>query len=224
MEPASITITPIFKRAEAIQPISFPAASIKARKATALAASKRKRKLAVLIFAALIGIWAAGPFLVKESDPKLHTLIDKTQYNGRAYTGLAYELWGSWRPYKLMFFFNGRKFGIERHWYRNGNLWFEREYARGLPHGEWRQWFADGKIKSLVHYKEGQAEGEIWAWYENGQLAEYSVVHDGQDVTHKSWIPDGTLFANYVYQDGERVGIQGGDFCKVKKKQLLSSP
>ncbi|HYX34281.1 MAG TPA: hypothetical protein VE954_14355 [Oligoflexus sp.] len=168
----------------------------------------------------LVGCTAGLGFVAKShiiAESLLPTTLHVTRFKGEPFTGIGYELWQPWHLAKLMFYVGGRKVGTERHWYPNGALWIEREYAQGLPHGEWRQWFPDGTVRSLAHYKDGQAEGETWAWHENGTLAEYTRVANGQDITQKSWIPDGTVYQNYVFQDGERTGVQGDMFCKVKK-------
>ena len=104
------------------------------------------------------------------------------------------------------------------HEYDSGNLWIEREYSKGLPHGEWRQWFESGKVKSLGQFTNGESDGEFWSWYDNGQLAEYNVIKAGQDITQKTFIKDGAIYNNYVYHNGNRVGVVGGEFCKVNKQ------
>ena len=181
--------------------------------------NRRKLFLLTMSAAVVAGMVAfMPPLIVRESNPGLRTHIDLTTYKGRPFTGFAYEAWhGLWRLHKIMYFIGGHKTGIERHWYGNGSLWAEREYSEGLPHGEWRQWFESGKVKALAHYIKGQPDGEFWSWYENGQLAEYNVFKEGQDVTQKTFIKDGAVYNNYVYHDGQRVGVIGGDFCKVKK-------
>jgi len=181
-----------------------------------------RRKFILMAMPALIiaGMVAfLPPLFVHESDPDLRTHIDTTTYKGRPYTGFAYETWiGRRRLHKLMYFIGGHKTGTERHWYDSGNLWIEREYSKGLPHGEWRQWFESGKVKALGYYTNGQSDGEFWSWYDNGQLAEYNVIKAGQDVTQKTFIKDGAIYNNYVYHNGERVGVVGGEFCKVNKQ------
>lgn len=107
--------------------------------------------------------------------------------------------------------------GVERQWYVEGGLWSEDEYKNGLPDGEWRMWYPDGRVKHLAHYVRGERHGKSYGWHPNGQLSDFNLHVHGQEISHKAWISDGTPFYNYVYQDGIKVGIKGGDFCKLRR-------
>lgn len=155
--------------------------------------------------------------VVRESDPRLRTRLDKTTYDGKPFSGIAFETWGHHSLHKLMFFWNGHKENTERHWYEDGTIWIEREYSRGKPHGEWRQWYPSGKVKALTLYNHGETVGEMWAWHESGAVASYARVSGERESAHKAILFDGVVFNNYVIRDEERVGVVGGDFCKVKK-------
>lgn len=118
---------------------------------------------------------------------------------------------------QLAFYWDGKKAGIELHWYSNGQLWTERRYSNGLEDGVTRAWFPSGHVKYLKHFSRGLAHGEFWAWYDNGQVALYALYDHDREVTYKAWTWNGTPFYNYVWKNGEKVGLQGDDFCKPRK-------
>jgi antitoxin component YwqK of YwqJK toxin-antitoxin module len=80
-------------------------------------------------------------------------------------------------------------------------------------------WYQDGSAKSLKTYVNGQIDGESWAWHGNGQLSDFNLFKLGEEISHKSWVFDGTPFYNYVYQNGEKVGMKGGEYCKRSEVQ-----
>ena len=79
-------------------------------------------------------------------------------------------------------------------------------------------WYEDGSVKSLRTYIDGVIDGEMWTWHPNGNLADFNLYDHGKEITHKSWVFDGTPFYNYVYQDGKKVGMLGGEFCRPLAK------
>jgi antitoxin component YwqK of YwqJK toxin-antitoxin module len=155
-----------------------------------------------------------SPFLVDRSTASFVPVAYEYHYKGRPFTGVAYSLFPSYRPQQIIFVWQGKRVGTEFIWYDNGSLMASRPYKNGLPHGPWKQWYEDGKVKSLKNYVEGVVDGESWAWHANGQIAEFNLHDREQEITHKSWVADGVPFYNYVYQDGEKVGMKGGEFCK----------
>jgi antitoxin component YwqK of YwqJK toxin-antitoxin module len=162
-------------------------------------------------------IFLCAGFLIRASDPKVATAGLEARYGDSPLTGLVFDFYPNRRPSYLAFFWRGKRVGTERQWYPDGGLWSEEEYAGGLPNGEWRMWYPDGKVKRLAHYRDGERDGEMFGWHPNGQLSDYNFYERGREITHKAWISDGVPFYNYVYQDGRKVGMRGGDFCKLLK-------
>lgn len=153
-------------------------------------------------------------FVVNEADSNFRTSGFDYLYRDRLFTGVLYRPNKDYSLGMIAFFWNGRRTGTERFWYDNGAAFSVQPYKDGLPHGDWKQWYPNGKVKSFRHYEHGKIDGESWGWHENGQVSDFNVNVQGKEVTHKSWISDGTPFYNYVAFAGERIGMRGGEFCK----------
>lgn len=166
----------------------------------------------------LIGLIAFGMrhshFAVHAFDRDLAKVGYSYHYRNKLFSGFAYEWHTTGHLKYFALIWRGRKIWTERHWYDDGAPMEIRPHRNGLPHGAWRAWYQDGSVKSYRFYKNGVIDGEAWAWHPNGQLSDYDYYEDGTELAHKSWISDGTPFYNYVYQDGKRVGIVGGEYCK----------
>lgn len=66
------------------------------------------------------------------------------------------------------YYVHGELHGTQRHWYRNGQLHIEREWANGKSHGRDRGWYSNG----VPQYDSQRVNGEEVsgkAWDENGQ-------------------------------------------------------
>lgn len=170
----------------------------------------------VVVLAAVVAIsfYIAQDHVVKDSNPRLKPFGYQRHFEGKPFTGVSYSLHTNGKLRRIMMFWQGRKVATERIWYDNGQLMVERPYREGKAHGSWKQWYDNGAVKSFKNYRHGVIDGEVWAWHANGQLSDFNLYDNGREIAHKSWIADGKPFYNYVYQDGHKIGIKGGDYCK----------
>ena len=159
--------------------------------------------------------WFAYPcYVVSDADPDFSPIGYDYQYRGKLFSGVLYRRHGNHALAMLAFLWQGKKIGTERLWHDTGAVFAVQPYKNGQPHGDWKQWYPDGSVKSLRHYEDGLIDGESWSWHPNGQLSDFNLNNKGKEISHKSWVSDGTPFYNYVTRDGERIGMRGGEFCK----------
>lgn len=177
-----------------------------------------RRKAILAVSMMILACLAMGGVLslrfIKASDPFLRPKEYGYVWRDKAVTAVVYDLYTTQRPKQLFFLWKGQRFGQEFIWYDNGQMMARRFYKNGLPHGVWKMWHENGSVKSYKTYVNGVIDGEGWAWHSNGQVSDYNLFEMGREISHKSWVFDGTPYYNYVYQKGEKVGMKGGDFCK----------
>lgn len=164
-------------------------------------------------------LWGISRFVVREGNPDLTSAGVEHLWQGLPWTGAVIGFHQNYRPKVLATYLRGQQHGPSFFWYANGRRESEQYYRHGRYHGVAQSWYESGRIKTWRTYADGLAEGEQWAWGEDGQVVEYNLFQQDQEITHKTWTFDGKPFHNYVYQNGEKVGIMGEPFCK-RKKQL----
>jgi antitoxin component YwqK of YwqJK toxin-antitoxin module len=123
------------------------------------------------------------------------------------------------------------KDGVERRWYENGNLEYERHWTRDRPSGLWRSWFESGAQRFEHHHDPERATTMTW-WHESGAISsrgdaragvregtwrgdhpggtrafEGAFVANRRDGFWTFWYPDGSLETSGHYRQGERVGV-----------------
>jgi hypothetical protein len=65
--------------------------------------------------------------------------------------------------------------GLQKHWYENGQLFYEESYKNGERHGEFLAFWKDGSKRRHDVYKRGKLKsGKVWD--ENGQEQEHFPV------------------------------------------------
>jgi len=112
------------------------------------------------------------------------------------YTGIVFKsrdckVWGMYN-YK-----DGKKEGLRRNWYENGQLYIEQNWKDGELDGLYRDWYESGKLRLKQNWKDDKRVGKHREWWESsGKLKveyPYSESGDGQ------W--DGWYYE--YYEDGD---------------------
>ena len=110
---------------------------------------------------------------------------------------------------------NGKKHGVDIHWYENGGKLSERFYSEGFKIGIHKSWWPSGDLKFEYHFNEkGQFHGMVKEWYESGMaFRDFNYKRGKEDGKQRMWKPDGSIKANYEVLNGERFGLIGLKKC-----------
>lgn len=76
-------------------------------------------------------------------------------WQGKPFTGIAYEYGAEGKLLSEMSFVDGKEQGVAHEWYPSGQLKEEKEYREGSLHGQSQEWYKNGLLKSLSHYEYG---------------------------------------------------------------------
>ena len=98
---------------------------------------------------------------------------------------------------------NGKRNGLCKWWYENGQLSNENNYKDGKKQGLCKWWYENGQLRSEGNHKDGKPDGLYKWWHENGQLkSEGNLIDEKPDGLHKSWLVNGQLVFEGDYKDG----------------------
>ena len=102
---------------------------------------------------------------------------------------------------------NGKREGLWRCWYSNGQLYIEGYYFNDRRDGLWRCWFENGQLWEEGYYFNGKKDG-LWRWWhDNGQLCENDCYVNGkQEGLYRRWHKNGQLSIEGHYIDGFKHG------------------
>jgi antitoxin component YwqK of YwqJK toxin-antitoxin module len=81
----------------------------------------------------------------------------------------------------------GKRHGVLKWWYENGQLYYELTYRQGLPHGIDKCWYNNGKPHSETPYHQGQLHGMGKWWDNNGRLKQNLYYLYGLEVTEEEY-------------------------------------
>jgi len=103
----------------------------------------------------------------------------------------------------------GKKEGLYRERYPNGQLYRTIDFRNGKIHGLYRLFFEDGKKRMESYYEDGLRSGRTTIWHEEGGLSEVAdyEIRDG-DVYGRftSWDKEGNKVAEGARFNQERHG------------------
>jgi antitoxin component YwqK of YwqJK toxin-antitoxin module len=112
--------------------------------------------------------------------------LDMTPLNG-----VVYSEFGENGKYT-----NGKKDGIHKQWYEDGQLKFEGIYIYGKNDGEYKEWFGNGQLRSVKNYDSGNLiDSQIWN-EDGGKHSSNSPINDSIN-NMKIWYENGRLMKSF---------------------------
>ncbi|KAL6054242.1 hypothetical protein QOT17_017523 [Balamuthia mandrillaris] len=110
----------------------------------------------------------------------------------------------------------GRKHGLCRKWYENGNIWLIENYHHGKLHGKTAWLHENGSFWTKQRFKLGKRHGKCRWWRPNGTLEKVCEYREGElEGAFATFHPNGTPNEQGVYHRGHQVG----SWSKHSKKQ-----
>ena len=97
--------------------------------------------------------------------------------------------------------------GMERVYYKSGQLWSELTYKKGEAYGTKRTYYEDGKLLKTTEYKNGKLNGLDKTYHKNGKLR--TVVRYKNDVE--------VVPKKYFNENGKKISYE--EFLKLKAKE-----
>jgi antitoxin component YwqK of YwqJK toxin-antitoxin module len=111
-------------------------------------------------------------------------------YEGKPYTGHAFELDD------------------------DGKLRSELTFFCGLPDGRWCDYYQNGNLSGEDYYKLGQSHGQNREWFPDGALKSEKVFEYGICTIEKQWDADGNLIEDF------KIDPSCDDYVQLEKRRL----
>jgi antitoxin component YwqK of YwqJK toxin-antitoxin module len=105
-------------------------------------------------------------------------------------------------------YINGKRTGVWRRYWPNGNVMSEITYQMGRPRGEYRTFYPNGKVEELGSWDLDRNTGKFQRWHPNGQLAQDFVFNDHgvRDGEQKYYHENGQLAVQVTVEEGREDG------------------
>ena len=112
---------------------------------------------------------------------------------------------------------DGKKNGIFKISYLNGNPQMIGQMRDNKNEGLWRYFYMDSTLESQGHFKDDFPDGE-WLWYyPDGRLKDKGNYLKGiSQGTWKDYDPKGNIVSETFYKDGKKIKVK--DYKKHKRK------
>ncbi len=121
--------------------------------------------------------------------------------------------------------FNGKKEGVQRTYFPNGQLKFEESYSNNKLHGKVRRWgIEEGhQLLAELNYEDGKLHGKQRKWYPSGELHKLlNLVAGKEDGMQKAFRKNGALYANYEAKNGRVFGLKRANLCyELENEQVV---
>ena len=102
----------------------------------------------------------------------------------------------------------GKRVGVWRRFWPNGNIMSEVTYRMGIPRGDYRTYYPNGKVEEAGNWDLDRNTGKFQRWHPNGKLAQDFVfnafgVRDGEQ---KYYHENGKLAVEVTVRQGKEHG------------------
>ena len=100
----------------------------------------------------------------------------------------------------------GKKEGLVKTYYENGDLRAEANYKNGNLEGFVRYYYENGNLSSEENYKNGKLDGLSKTYYENGNLDSEANCKEGEpEGLVKTYYQNGALREEFIFKEGEAI-------------------
>lgn len=120
-------------------------------------------------------------------------------------------------------FYNGKKQGVSKEWFPNGQLRIESYYHQNALTNTYKAWRLDGVLESECFYVDGKKEGVEKIWYPNGMLSkERNLTNGKENGLQRAWLKNGKIYVNYEARNGRVFGLKRANLCyKLNDEKVI---
>lgn len=116
---------------------------------------------------------------IKLSDPHLKKKKGVYYYNNSPFNGELVVMHNALDTAEVGNYVDGRREGLCRRWWENGNVKYEAYFHNGEYNGKVIEWYSDGQLFSSFNYINGKESGRQKMWNRDGSFkANYDVIGD----------------------------------------------
>jgi hypothetical protein len=99
---------------------------------------------------------------------------------------------------------NGKKWGLRKKWYENGQLTQMSYFEDGVAHGIMREWHENGVTMAEGSFEQGKLHGVVRRWYSTGKReAEYPYTNGELNGLVLQWSRKGFMIGRMQYENGK---------------------
>ncbi len=117
-------------------------------------------------------------------------------------------------------YIDGVENGIKKEYYESGELKYETPMIDDKKNGVHKLYYETGKLKQESIYKDGKLNGVVKLYYESGELKEELLYKDGELNDVSKWCKTGDLIEKAIYKDGKQTGGFKWKDAKLEQDEL----
>ncbi|PQJ81403.1 toxin-antitoxin system YwqK family antitoxin [Polaribacter glomeratus] len=119
-------------------------------------------------------------------------------------------------------FFNGKKQGVYKVWFVNGELQLESHYNQNVLVNSYKAWWINGILALESQYINGEKDGVERQWYVDGSLSKERNLLKGQENgLQRAWLQNGKIYVNYEAKNGRTFGMSRANLCYQLKNEKI---
>jgi antitoxin component YwqK of YwqJK toxin-antitoxin module len=119
-------------------------------------------------------------------------------------------------------FYNGKKEGVYKVWFKSGTLKMDSHYQQNVLVGSYKAWWQNETLAFEANYKRGKLEGVERQWYADGTLSkERHLLNGNENGLQRAWLQNGKIYVNYEAKNGRTFGMKRANLCYQLKNEKV---
>ena len=167
-----------------------------------------------LLVAACNNTTVPPEFLVKNND----TLLLKTDkgwtYTKRLFNGYMIQVENDGKIVYRLPIIDGKEHGLAIGFYNTGEKLLERTFVTGKKQGVFKQWWPNGNLRYLFNYNHDKYDGKQIVYFHFGKVQEEKNYLNGmEEGVQRIWDSTGNLISNYTVKNKKIYGALSAKDC-----------
>jgi antitoxin component YwqK of YwqJK toxin-antitoxin module len=143
-------------------------------------------------------------------------------YQGIPFNGYAVTYYANEKIAERIGYFNGKKEGVAKKWFKNGVPQKISHYRENRLHGVETIWWSTGALAAKFTYNHGFKDGTQQRWYTNGQLSRKTNYTKGKEEgIQQAWLENGKIYVNYEAKNGRSFGLRKAKLCFALENEIV---
>lgn len=152
--------------------------------------------------------------MIKNYDPDLQQTVEGWWYKGKPFSGYMIE---EQRAHEIVYrlpIIDGKENGPAIGFYDSGEKLLECYFLNGKKEGLYKQWWPNGNYRYRFHFKNGKYHGAQTVFFPDGKIREESrFFFGGKEGLQRVWNNSGQLISNYMIRNKKLYGVISVETC-----------
>ncbi len=167
-----------------------------------------------MLWVACNQIQAPLDIMITNTDNSLLKTDHGWTYKNKPFNGYVVEVENDGSIVYKLPIINGKENGLAIGYYNSGEKLLERQFFKGKKQGVFKQWWPNGNLRYSFNYNHDKYDGKQTIYFHFGKMQEEKNYLNGvEEGIQRIWDSTGNLISNYTVKNNKMYGAISAKDC-----------